>query len=560
MNNQEYIKYLNSLHNYHAKNQNAYGEENVKNPFFKEIMVNTGLSTFILESIEKNPSHIIILTGHAGDGKTSVMYQTLREAGVDFQPQEKIHDYYLPSGKQCRCIKDFSEITDEQKKNVLKEAIDITKKGNYVFMVANTGPLINTFGELFQNSKKSEEAKIELINLMDHNTGKISNIMGYDLSVINVARLDNTFFAVEFLEKMLQEKLWMKCEECTKKGYCHILRNRNLILQNKKQVNEFLNMHFIWITSYGKRLTIRSMTEQLAYMITGGRECNDVKDVRKDIFLFSNLFFGYLGTKKDLNACNILAIREAQDWGYDQKRMRFDENLLVSKEYQQLFGKEVVSIIQETEKKNEGVDGWNEFLRRIYFFMNIETSEQNIQYAYEDIFSKKFRDFLALRNGEKKPSRNDNKLICSALSMIYTGIINEQGIIPITLSRNSGITQNVQLVIGILMEREIKIKLQETEDGLFFDKNKKYILKLGIGRNELKSEITLPLLNYFEEIKDGIISTNVDPQLSHGIESLKAELADLLEKEDNFEMVILKNKSLDLVELEWTEDNKIREV
>ncbi|MEF9880016.1 MAG: hypothetical protein RR975_11415, partial [Clostridia bacterium] len=36
--------------------------------------------------------------------------------------------------------------------------------------------------------------------------------------------------------------------------------------------------------------------------------------------------------------------------------------------------------------------------------------------------------------------------------------------------------------------------------------------------------ITLPLLNYFYEIYRGIIITDIDPLLSNGIDSLKAQL------------------------------------
>ena len=76
----------------------------------------------------------------------------------------------------------------------------------------------------------------------------------------------------------------------------------------------------------------------------------------------------------------------------------------------------------------------------------------------------------------------------------------------------------------------------------------------------MENEITLPLLNYFEELKNGIISTNVDPQLSHGIESLKAELTRIVDDDnETFEMIILRNNGSKPVELEIT-DNRIKAV
>ena len=80
------------------------------------------------------------------------------------------------------------------------------------------------------------------------------------------------------------------------------------------------------------------MTEQLAYMITGGFECEEVVHREQYKYLFSNLFFGYVGTLCDTKATNIIAIKEARNCGYDSKRMRSDEVLLVNHGYEKVFG------------------------------------------------------------------------------------------------------------------------------------------------------------------------------------------------------------------------------
>ena len=279
MNNKLYIDYLNSLHNYNAQNENAYGEKNIDNPYFKEVMVRVGLCDYIKENLTVKEPHIVILTGYAGDGKTSIMYQVLSDLGVEFDAKKKISEVDIPNGAKCLCIKDFSELPEEEQDNkidrinVMKKAVDMVKNGDYVLMVANTGPLINTFGELFDTDEKKEISRIQLINMMDNNAGEVKSIQDIPLCVINVATVDNVYFATEFLGKIIQDKLWQKCVGCNKCHYCHIYRNRNLIVENKTKVYEFINNHFIWLTEHGTRLTIRSMTEQLAYMITGGRGC-----------------------------------------------------------------------------------------------------------------------------------------------------------------------------------------------------------------------------------------------------------------------------------------------
>lgn len=96
MDNNLYIDYLNSLHNYNAQNENAYGERNIDNPYFKDVMVRVGLCDYIKENLTVKKPHILILTGHAGDGKTSIMYQVLTDMGAEFDVKEKLSEITLP--------------------------------------------------------------------------------------------------------------------------------------------------------------------------------------------------------------------------------------------------------------------------------------------------------------------------------------------------------------------------------------------------------------------------------------------------------------------------------
>jgi len=563
MNNEKYVAYLNSLHNYNAQNPNAYGEKNVGNEFFQEVAVKVGLCSYIEKQLSDKEPHVLILTGHAGDGKTSIMYQVLKDFNVEFNTEEKISDISLPNGCICRCIKDYSELSDEEKLNTLRECVKLPYEGKYVFMVSNTGPLINTFGELFDDDKR-EAARIELIDAMDENSGQIKDIEGYKLGVINVASVDNTSFAVEFVKNLVKDSLWSNCADCEKNGYCHIYNNRNLIVSNQQRVLEFLKDHYIWMVEHGTRLTIRSITEQLAYMITGGIECSQVAQNDKNKMLFFNLFFGYIGLKNNERANTILAVREAKQCGYDKKRLRADEKLTIDCDYSISFSDEMNSILIESQKNDAYVTGWIEFLRRAYMFTNIETDKSNISRDYEDIFSKQFERYLELREGKSSPSKSDSSLIIDALSMMYLGKIADGSTseIPITLNKTSGLTQNVQLVTGSIPTRRISLVQRETKDSLFDEQHKRYELALKVDKEELDSVISLPILDYFEELRNGIISTNIDPQLSHGVESLKAQLANEYNDEDDetIEMIVLKSKESVDYRLEITNDNKIRNI
>lgn len=563
MKNEKYISYLNSLHNYNAQNPNAYGEKNVGNEFFQEVAVKAGLCSYIEMQLLNEKPHVLILTGHAGDGKTSIMYQVLKDFNVDFNADEKISEIELPTGSKCRCIKDYSELSDAEKLLTLKDCVSLPEKGEFVFMVSNTGPLINVFGELFSDDEK-ELAKIELIDAMDENTGEIKVINGYKISVINVALIDNTSFAVSFVNNLVKDSLWAGCNKCEKCSYCHICNNRDLIVKNKQRVLEFIRDHYIWLVEHGTRLTIRSMTEQLAYMLTGGIECKQVVPTEKDKYLFFNLFFGYIGLKSNDRANTILAVREAKQCAYDKKRLRADEKLMIDCDYSASFGNELNTLLIESYKKDGYISGWAEFLRRAYIFTNIETNAVNRSRDSEDIFSKQYERYLQLRRGQSTPAKADINLIVDALSMMYLGKVADSSTseIPITLNKTSGLTQNVQLVTGAIPIRKLSLIQKETKDSVFDESHKRYELRLKVEKKVLDSVISLPMLDYFEELRNGVISTNIDPQLSHGVENLKAQLAKEYNDEDDdlIEMIVLRNNDSVDFRLEITDDNKIRNV
>ena len=218
----------------------------------------------------------------------------------------------------------------------------------------------------------------------------------------------------------------------------------------------------------------------------------------------------------------------------------------------------------ESNNKDGYISGWSEFLRRAYIFTNIETDAENRSRDSEDIFSKQFERYLQLRGGQSTPAKADTNLIVDALSMMYLGKVADSSTseIPITLNKTSGLMQNVQLVTGSIPTRKLSLIQKETKDSVFDESHKRYELRLKVEKTVLDSVISLPMIDYFEELRNGVISTNIDPQLSHGVESLKAQLAkEYNDEEDNLiEMIVLHNNDSVDYRLEITNDNKIRNV
>ena len=113
--------------------------------------------------------------------------------------------------------------------------------------------------------------------------------------------------------------------------------------------------------------------------------------------------------------------------------------------------------------------------------------------------------------------------------------------------------------MGEIPTRQMKLIQEKTKDGIFDEKKERYVLKLCIDKKNIDVAITLPMLDYFEELRNGVIETNIDPQLSHGVESLKAQLTKQYkdEEENDIEIIVMKNSENKNYQFEITSENKI---
>lgn len=547
MDTKEYISYLNSLHNYNAQNENAYAEKNIENDYYQKIMVDIKIVDYITKNLEHSEPHLLVLTGQAGDGKTSIMVQVLQNYGCSLITDQQEQIIELPNGKECVCIKDFSELSDAKKKEVLQTAVNLPSEGKYAFIVTNTGPLINTFKALFDQEEDKNNAEIELIDSIDKNDGVIREISArnYKIRAINVASLDNTYFATKFLRKVIDDELWQcdheNCKEC---NYCLIKKNRDLIKANQSKTEEFINLYYTWLASHGKRLTIRSITEHIAYMITGGYDCHTIEPQNAYDYLYPNLFFGYIGITKNPNADKISAIKAGREYHLDSKRLCSDEALLINKDYK-VFSPSAEKIVEKAAQANLDLPGTNEMMHRFYFFMNTRTGDLDNQ-DIADIYSKNYKRYLDLTRNDGYNFASDRELIFDGLSMIYTGVRTDDQSIPVTLSRNTGLTQNIQLVVGKLMKSKINVLVEDDPGAAFDNENSPKILKIQIrdkGKKPLKIDLSLPLIDYFEDLRDGVIETDIDPQLSQGLEKLKSQITEFVKDDDVEDIEIAINKS-----------------
>ncbi len=509
-----FVDYLNSLHNDHAANQNAIGEMLIGSPFFGETQVKRSLIAFLKSKVENG--EFIILTGHAGDGKTTLLYQVLEAAGyhlTKLQPSEM-----LTGEHPILYIKDFSELTHEDQDEKLSACFSTP---GAAALIANTGPLLDMFKRMYGQQYESP-----LLNAMDSPCGMTVDVPGTGKAfLLNIARVDNTDFIRPYLQNILAERHWRECRGCPCAARCPIVFNQSVLSNDFDQVSDVIEKMYIWLQEYDRRATIRQITAHLTFMITGGLSCSKVEHKCSERsqfqYLASNLFFGCEQMKRLKGASQIRGIQMVNEAGFDQKTTLMDYELFNRNDYYLYYSQDIAALFKTAFVDHHYCDTESRqmILKRAYLFFGMQGENRTRQENY--IFSEWFKPYLEITRKGVKPKDQLKNGVCKAINTLFVGESLEDRIdhIDLTLRRNNEQTSNVQLLAGRIQVDDVKLKAAQFET---VSGNKQYKLTLCV--KDLEFSISLPLLNYFNEIWRGIIITDVDPMLSNGIDSLKAQL------------------------------------
>lgn len=514
--NNPFVDYLNSLHNGNASNQNAIGEMQIASPYFSVTQVRRPVVEFIKNKVQNG--EFVILTGHAGDGKTTLMAQVFEALG-NKQGALAVSADVNCGTQTIHYVKDFSELTKDEQD---KELAACFHRPSASILIANTGPLLGAFSRLDENDYEGD-----LLDAMDLPSGKIISVGNFGKAfLLNIARVDNTDFIKPYLRNLVEEKNWKSCEQCANARRCPIYFNQQILKEKIERASAFIEKVYAWLQEYDHRATIRQITAHLTYSITGGFNCATVENHCADSwrykYLFSNLFFGYEGDRIRKNARQIRGIQLVDEEKFDMKTTCVDYDLFNKKQYQYFYPQDLAQVFDEAFNQHGHKDtGLVQIvLKRAYLFFGQNTAE-NDEKQSKETFSEWFDLFLKIRGKGEKPKESVKNAICSAINTLFVGETLDSSCdhIDLTLRRNNEQTSNVQLLSGRISTDNIALKCEpyDTVSG-----QKQYHLVFSAGK--VRYPISLPLLNYFCEIYHGIIITDIDPMLSNGIDSLKAQL------------------------------------
>ena len=568
-----FVDYLNSMHAVGGDALGALAEKQVQSPYSRRCHVSRRIGEYLVDRIRSKEPMAYIITGHAGDGKTSILVQVLLAYGMlkdgELLSTEKT---CASSGTLLYYVKDMSEITAERRAVLLRDALTAPLSGKSSILISNTGPLLESFRDLFRadcegrgsayTSAQEVADQTELINQLDTNKEGVRTIGGYEFIMVNIARVDNVPFARAFLQRILVEDLWSNCAACSSAADCPIKNNRDTVQAQFSRVADFVESYYRYLYESDERLTIRQIQAHLCYSITGGLDCGKVNK-RKVAPLFrynfANLFFGYLGCEANPEALRMKAIRQLHSLNLDARSLHEDYGLFVKQRFDAFPGsvRTVLeeSIYREYQKLNRALpsteqkSGTGVEIRKAVrrFFLMYSNDDPSVSGGFaellDQVFGLGYSDYrrltenAGLRDAEKRTVRDT---IFDALYLANTGFLPDgETKLPLTLHRDDGTFQSVMLVLGDVDKSKLGI-VQQPNDNAFEDAAGRQAVYLRIA-GDCVFPLSLPLLMFFSSKKNGAISSSCNPALTHNIAKLDTMLINHYGNSDGAEMKLVVN-------------------
>ena len=586
-----FVDYLNSMNNASSDTIAALAESQVNTPFFKKIQIERNLGKYLSERIRSGEHISVVLTGHAGDGKTSILVQILQDLGfLDDNSSLEPEKEYDNGSINLYAVKDMSELPENKQIAFCRKALDAPKSGKSSIIISNTGPLLKCLELIREEQCKAqgisfdESEKIalqtQLLDQLDENKNETISVGECQFLMINMARVDNVSFAREIMNKLLADDLWKECQTCPKCSKCPIYFNVVQIRKYQDRVTSAIEAFYRYLYENDKRMTIRQILSQLSFAITGNKTCNDIKVTGKEQmkfkYLFSNLFFGYHGTEEVDNADQIQGVAYAKELKLDTRGLDVDYKLFVTgdfsdfpadigrlvNEQHRIFAKRHLNIDEKDNEFNIKDFEYRRAIRRVYIFFGAPQADpQDNKYLplYDELFGVGYNAYMRVQNGEASSKLlNDlRNTITDALYLEMTGTSSKMAKdIPLTLKRNDDSFQSVMITTGSFKKSNFKVK-ETPFDADFEDNISKHEVELVLS-SDLTFKLSMPMVIYFGEIANGVISTISNPSLTHGLSKLKAMLKKIAEQEaDDGEISVIVNNTDKPIELKILIDDKL---
>jgi len=289
---ERFVEYLNSIHNISASNKNALAESQSVSEFFGDIYEPFPIVNEIYAILTtQEPAPVVILTGHAGDGKSTIALDVLKRlrripltSPLPHPPEEREVAY--SSSRQVIIVKDMSELSAEQRYEIFRDCL--SDSSSAWLIVSNTGPLLGTFDAYYDRAGSGaierQAIEMQLLEVLGRPIeGKLSaekhviNVLDKTIFAVNLTKLDNVGIGTKVLQNIVQHPAWGSCSGCTVSDRCHIATNVAALKGAATVVSNRVRWVYRRLTSYEQRMTLRQMSAHLAYSVTAGIGCGEIR-------------------------------------------------------------------------------------------------------------------------------------------------------------------------------------------------------------------------------------------------------------------------------------------
>jgi len=547
-----YSEYLSSLISTNIFNENAIAEAQAVNPLFGTIHTTHPLVHILDKELRQKTGKHVILTGHAGDGKTTIAIDIIKQLrGLPpsamlekpLERREEIEEHRLS------IIKDFSEREGRADQTLIEEL----KAGQRRFMIiSNTGTLLDFFkGNAQAWQINSVEAESRILTAISQKKGAAEvEFAGVEFIVYNLAYIDNLKLAENIFTRMLEPDNWIGCGSCSRESFCPVKHNVELIRSAQEQVTHRLFLLYRRLYEYGTRLTIRQLTSHLAYIISSGINAANVHkkmSQMKSEYLFFNRLFGDDGKSPDVAASEMKAIVELKrqslgtifNSGIEMNlwlKPSVHGTIRVLPEVKELFSdmrKKGMASLTVSGAGSTPEQARRQLRRLLYFFVNDEVADSQVMIDFLNS-----PNILYWQEWQQKGSVLEKAYRAKYANMVFhviqehfTGVRMPEGMgtqdsrLYITLSRKqSEVRQSAQIVIAELdWSQSVILELDRSSNAA----GAEYVELALKGQGVLKGvtlRLGLPFLDYVTQRHYGEIGNLLNAAYKERLEHFKLQV------------------------------------
>lgn len=536
---QDFISYLNTLHNLTPAGVNALAESQIHTAYFNEIYSEFPIVQHIHNLLTKDKNNIIIITGHAGDGKSTIAFDLIKRLDDNFQ-NHTFQQYEYSKKYDLNILKDMSELSLNERKKWLAQAFN---ENNNWLIVSNTGPLLTSITEYLKSIELTKDIESEIFKLLDKEiniSNQLENLKDLNLSlninnkklfIINIAKLDNIEVALSIFRKIMQHNAWDKLVQDYSQHA--IIQNYSTIRNNLEHVIHSIRLLYLYLLNYEKRLTLRQMLAHFCASLTGGYQLDETPT---QPIIFSDLFFGYqnnLPWEKSFKLPAIHSLHHLNFAGYCSLEV---EKMITNHENFKKVDQSLYNFIKNFIKKDQDCQThqFKASLRRLIFIYNLYPSNYTnaqAQFLGSPNIEKYSKWCLDNQKFTSEYARHIKKMSLQALNLFFSGI-NEDKFLNITLKRaDSSIFQISQIKICSFMEKEFIVDYGTNKQQPYLALKKD---------NEIRLELSLPLLDYIQNIIKGDITESLTPIYKTQLERFKLSLIEYSEIDSEDEITLVR--------------------